>query len=1396
MGQTSAGPAMVINEIYYEPVTAADHTEFIELYNAGANPIGLDGWCLDEDLSYCFAQGVVVQPGGYLVVAADPAALQRKTGLACQGPFAGRLDGRGARIVLRDASGRTVDQVDYKLGFPWPTGGPGRSIELINASLDNGLGGSWRASVASGGTPGAANSVRLSNAPPQIRQVGHSPQEPTSGRSVVVTAKVTDPQGVGSVTLAYQVVQPGHYIPAWLPVPLTTLEQDAATAMQKNPDLDAPGRWTVLRMVDDGTDADATASDGVFTAVIPGQPHRTLVRYRITAADLASPSVSITVPYEDDGALNFAFWVYDGVPAYVANTHSVVGSPHAYSPEVLETLPVYHLITRAEDLAQCYGYRESDRIPADRVAAGQAFNWEGALVFDGQVYDHVLFRLDGGEGRYALSGKRSMRVHFNRGHAFQARDRYGRPTSQGWQDLQVSRMFDGRTAEETNALLQQGNFGLVETVNSILWQLVGVPCRDTHWFHFRVVDGEQEAPDQYHGDFWGLFLAVEPYDSRFLSARNLADGNLYTLPAGAGKTDQMERFQGRSAVTDSSDLANLRSQVVPGKTEAELRRWVDYDAFFRYLAVAEAVRHYDVAASGQDENVAFYFSLDSTGASAYGSAWYLPYDTTATWGPTASAGLTMAWKALEPAGSDGQPHTSNPGGLTALKTQFRSEVRELRDLLWNPETIDPLLDDLASLIGVFALADQDRWTGVPEWAYDAGQHNTFTASMEDKLSDMKRFAWVGNQTWPSPDATGAVAPGGQTAVLDQIAGQEGDAGAIPNTPTVTYTGPAGYPLDSLTFKASAFSSPQAAGTFGVMAWRIAEFSDVNSPQYDPSTRKYEMQAVWQSPEITPYRSDVTIPAGAGLQVGHVYRVRSRMKDNTGRWSHWSAPVQFTAGTPLDTRQIDSLRITEILASPAEPPTSHPNAEFVEIKNIGASPIDLSGVRFTEGIGFTFGAMTLNPAQYAVVVKSRTAFESIYGKDLPVAGQFTGRLDNAGESITLADSRGLTIMRFSYDPTWYPETQGPGYSLVATSAAMAGTVDWSTSAAWRASTLLGGSPGKGDPADVPAAGSIVINEVLAHSHEAAPDWIELYNTTSLPISIGGWFLSSSQKDPTRYQILSGTVVPAKGYAVFYENSSFGNPSAPGCRSAFALSEAGDAVVLTSGYAGQPTGYTERVSFGASERGVSFGRYVRSDGEVQFVSMSEATPGAANAYPKVGPVVINEVMYNPAGSSDAEYVELLNISSDPVTLYDAAAKLAWWFTDDPNKPGIQFSFSGVSDVTMAPGQYILLVRKLSVFKALYSVPAGIPVFEWASGKLDNSGAKLDLTKAFDTDGLGTIGWVRVDRVVYSDGSHPSGSDPWPKDADGAGYSLSRIRSDRYGNDPTNWKAALPSPGKANP
>ena len=56
-----------------------------------------------------------------------------------------------------------------------------------------------------------------------------------------------------------------------------------------------------------------------------------------------------------------------------------------------------------------------------------------------------------------------------------------------------------------------------------------------------------------------------------------------------------------------------------------------------------------------------------------------------------------------------------------------------------------------------------------------------------------------------------------------------------------------------------------------------------------------------------------------------------------------------------------------------------------------------------------------------------------------------------------------------------------------------------------------------------------------------------------------------------------------------------------------------------------------------------------------------------------------------------------------------------------------------------------------------------------------------------------YIRVDRVNYSDGSHPDDDDPWPASADKGGNSLQRINDEAYGNDYINWQAVSPTPGQ---
>src|SRR5262249_5543766 len=95
----------------------------------------------------------------------------------------------------------------------------------------------------------------------------------------------------------------------------------------------------------------------------------------------------------------------------------------------------------------------------------------------------------------------------------------------------------------------------------------------------------------------------------------------------------------------------------------------------------------------------------------------------------------------------------------------------------------------------------------------------------------------------------------------------------------------------------------------------------------------------------------------------------------------------------------------------------------------------------------------------------------------------------------------------------------------------------------------------------------------------------------------------------------------------------------------------------------------------------------------------------------------------------------------------------------------------------------VMKLAAFRSKYGVPASVPIYGPYLGKLDNSGASVELFKPDPTEPA-PVSYVLVDKVAYKD------SDLWPGSADGIGASLQRKVLAAYGNDPANWIAARPS------
>jgi hypothetical protein len=534
------------------------------------------------------------------------------------------------------------------------------------------------------------------------------------------------------------------------------------------------------------------------------------------------------------------------------------------------------------------------------------------------------------------------------------------------------------------------------------------------------------------------------------------------------------------------------------------------------------------------------------------------------------------------------------------------------------------------------------------------------------------------------------------------------------------------------------------------------------------------------PGETNYSKSISLP--------YSDHVKARIYDGD-TWSALSEAV-FAVGPVAE-----NLRITEIMYNPQDS-----NGEFIELKNIGTETINLNLVSFTNGIDFTFPSFELTAGQYIIVAQDENAFKARYGTAINIAGQYTGRLENAGERITLVDAIGRTILDFQYKDGWYPITDGDDFSLTIINAENPDLNSWDEKGSWRPSAYAGGSPGQDDSSILPNPGDVVINEVLAHSHAEASDWIELYNTTDTAIDIGGWYLSDSENNLKKYQIANGTTIGPNRYYLLYEDLHFGNINDPGCIEPFALSENGEKLYLSSAHNNILTGYRTEEDFGASETGISFGRYYKSStGNYNFVAMEQNTPGSANSYPKVGPIVIGEIMYNPAWlygdsyvNNEYEYIELYNISSEPVTLYDSETGEAWKFTD-----GIEFTFPKDVPVSIPSGGYLLVVENPEAFSSRYPNVPTEDILGPYDGKLSDAGESLELSMPGDFDLTGELHYIRVDRVNYSDGSHPQdnprGVDLWPIGPDGLGLSLTRKVFSEYGNDPANWTQLVPSPGE---
>ncbi len=499
-------------------------------------------------------------------------------------------------------------------------------------------------------------------------------------------------------------------------------------------------------------------------------------------------------------------------------------------------------------------------------------------------------------------------------------------------------------------------------------------------------------------------------------------------------------------------------------------------------------------------------------------------------------------------------------------------------------------------------------------------------------------------------------------------------------------------------------------------------------------------------------------------------VRARVFDS----GNWSALVEAVFYPPQD---LSKLALTEIMYNPpAIGGASGNNLEFLELKNTGTNTLNLSGLTFTSGIGFTFtNGTVLGPGQFFVLARNAAAFAAKY-PGVIINGLYTGQLDNSGEKLTLSHALGTPIFSVTYSdrPNWPLGPEVADFSLVQVNPDLSQAPD--SGNRWRASTNPGGSPGADDPA--PIIAPVVISELLTHTDLPQTDAIELYNPTTTNVNLGGWFLTDDLEVPKKFRIPNNTIINAGGW-IYFDEDDFN--AVPGATNSFRISSVGDDIHLFSASTnGVLTGYSHSAEFGASFNGASFGRYVNSVGDEFYSRQKSLTLGAANPGPVIGPAVISEIHYHPETNGD-EFVELLNLSGSPVPLYHPAFPTNAW-----KLAGIDFTFP--TNVTIAPNGAVLVVAtNPAYFRARFNVSTNVLIFGPYAGDLQHSGENVEL-QAPDSPNTNGVPYVVMDAVRYNDRA------PWPPGADGAGLSLQRAPVSGYGNEPTNWVAAAPTPGHA--
>ena len=1039
--------------------------EWLELYNRSSSAVDLSGWQIEGGIEFDFPQGTMIPAFGYLVVAEDSAALAARYPSAnIIGNYGGKLGNGGDRIVLEDSVGNLADEVTYYDGGKWHgfADGGGSSLELRDPDSDNSTAGAWAAS-----NEASRNTWQTYN----------------------YEGIATD-DGIGLSTfneLQMGLLDAGEF----LIDDISVLEEDTIEFLQ-NGDFEAdqvgatPNKWRVL----------GTHGSHGKTVVIadPDDPGNKCLRV-VATGNTENKHNKIETTFGNGET------VVEGNRYRISFRAKFVGGSNQLNSRlyfnylqrttILDTptvwgTPGFQNSVQASNVGPALqGLSHSPVVPDANQPVTVGIT---ARDSDGIGSVVVNYSVNGGavqtatmtpdaEGRYTgdipgQSASATVRFYVSATDALAATESYPAAAADGGAFYKVQ---DGLA--DTTGLRHNFRIVMAESDRQFLFEATNRMSNDR--MPVTVIENETtvyydvglrlkaSAHGRNQADGYGFNIAFQP-DHLFRGVHS----SISIERGGRAQTLFSKQLQNRSGTPYTSaydDVAYIINPIAGDSAIGLLHMARHTSVFFDGI-------HAEDSGEGDLFNLELHYSPTTT-TDGDPESLKVPRPFSHEKGKYDLKGYgsdkeTIRWGFQKRSGRDRDDYSR----IIDLNDVFELEGEAFANALEEIADIDQWMrvfammslngtDDVFSRIWehnfrfyvrpdgkvvvmqwdvdrAFRLSTSDAATILPSVNRDGDPTSIsrlFTIPRFERLfhghvDDLIKTTF--NSTYLAPWATelGSVSGASMNPYLSYVSNR---ANLVDNIL------PASIPFEISTNGGSDFSVEASSIELEGDAWVDVVAISVDGVDVPVTWTDSDSWLITSPLSIGQNTLTITAYNHRGVEVG-------------------SDTIRITNTSDVDLASASNLAITELHYHPADPSqlelemgfTESNQFEFIEVTNTDTVVyVDLTGVRFTDGVSYLFPASTvLAPGESVVVVSDQSAFEFRYGS-VSVVGAFAGNLRNSGEPVRLEASNGSVIAEFSYgdDLPWPTSADGDGYSLVFVGE------DYNSASDWRASVAVHGTP---------------------------------------------------------------------------------------------------------------------------------------------------------------------------------------------------------------------------------------------------------------------------------------------------------------------------------------------------